>query len=145
MSERHGKRDARPPSEPAPTLTEKARSDEWEYATQENAGWIEGDGCGDPLGLKGEDWPDRRPATVVAGDPRMFQPGGHHGEGEQSQNAVRVTVAEAAALQSFPPDYPWQGDPEKPNSRTKQFQAVGNAVPVLLAEAVLRALVGDTP
>lgn len=31
MSERSGERDARPADEPAPSLTGKARSDEWVY------------------------------------------------------------------------------------------------------------------
>lgn len=48
---------------------------------------------------------------------------------------VRVTVEEAAALQSFPPDHPWRGSP------TSRYQQVGNAVPPLLAEAVLKAVV----
>lgn len=85
--------------------------------------------------LQSADWPERRPATTIAGDPRVFQPGGHHEPGQQSANAVRVTIEQASILQTFPPDYPWQG------SRSAQYLQCGNAVPPLLARAILSMLV----
>lgn len=92
---------------------------------------------------KGRDvWTHERPATSVCGDARVFPPGDHiANDGRdnskmvgRSEDAVRVTVQQAAILQTFPPDHPWQG------SRSKQFEQVGNAVPPLLAEHILRAL-----
>lgn len=84
-------------------------------------------------------WTLTRPATTVQGDPRIGRPGHKDrdaGESQFAEGSVNVTVEEAAALQSFPPSYPWRG------SRTKQFEQVGDAVPPLLAAAVLRGLVG---
>jgi DNA (cytosine-5)-methyltransferase 1 len=46
-------------------------------------------------------------------------------------------LEEAAVVQTFPRDYPWQG------SRSKQFLLVGNAVPPVLAAHVLATAAGS--
>ncbi|MFF7330487.1 DNA cytosine methyltransferase [Streptomyces sp. NPDC008150] len=58
-------------------------------------------------------------------------------EGSAGPESVRITVPEAAALQTFPVGYPFQG------TKTRQFEQIGNAVPPLLASAALRALVSN--
>lgn len=75
------------------------------------------------------EWVHERPATTIVGSfaPDVVAAPGYRGVGDESrQNAegsVRITVSEAAILQSFRPDYPFQG------SKSKQFEQVGNAVP----------------
>lgn len=96
-------------------------------------------------------WVDERPATTIVGTRRSEEGmlvgrqlpegegknvGGKNWGAEQngSGDAVRVSIVEAAILQGFPPDYPWQG------SRTKQYQQIGNAIPPPLAKAILEAV-----
>lgn len=131
----------RPTDAPASTIDTTTRQATWVYdrrqgTTKENgervmARLISVDEPAPTIaseGLKkGRDvWTHERPNDGRKSDPET--------DG-RSKNAVRVTVQEAAILQSFRPDYPWDG------SRTKQFEQVGNAVPPLLARAVLSMLV----
>ncbi|MFJ8794566.1 DNA cytosine methyltransferase [Streptomyces sp. NPDC102462] len=54
-------------------------------------------------------------------------------EGEQQPvpDPIRITAREAGILQSFPADYPWQGN------KGQQFSQIGNAVPPRLAAHLL--------
>lgn len=52
------------------------------------------------------------------------------------RDTIRLSVQDAAMLQSFPADHPWRG------SRTKQLEQIGNAVPCLLAQHVFSAAFG---
>ncbi|MFE2140391.1 DNA cytosine methyltransferase [Streptomyces sp. NPDC059456] len=49
---------------------------------------------------------------------------------------IRITAAEASALQTFPADYPWAG------TKGAQFSQIGNAVPPLLAAHLLAPHLG---
>lgn len=99
-----------------------------------------------------EQWTLERPApTVVAtrrsaggmligrqlADGSRMDVGGHAGDvgiGDGQLAGVRVTVEEAALLQSFPSDLVLVG------TQSEKHLAIGNAVPPLLAQAVLSAL-----
>lgn len=100
----------------APSLTITGSANRFQFR-QELADW---------------EWLDA-PATTVAGDPRITARE-HHEHGEQSGTSLRLTYKEAAALQSFPPDMRW------PGNQGERFLAIGNAVPPLMAEAILAAL-----
>ena len=91
------------------------------------------------------EWAGDRPATTVQAGPRIGRPGRKDwagGESQFDQGSVRVTVQEAGVLQSFPADYPWQGGARRTNSRSKQYEQVGNAVPPRLAAHVLAGVMG---
>lgn len=151
-------RDLRPGSAPAFALTEKTRS--WiRFAragrtSQQTAGQIPreldepahtitGKGTavwltGDARARVGLDEPDATIMSSRLGNPRREAGDPQDQRNYERQNVAlrQVTVAEAAVLQSFGHDYPFQG------SRTAQFRQVGDAVPPQLAMHVLRAAAG---
>jgi DNA (cytosine-5)-methyltransferase 1 len=89
-------------------------------------------------------WTEDRPATTVATTVAtrdlVPDPGANanrfNGATKSRNDGVRITVREAALLQSFPEDHPWQG------TKTKVFQQIGNAIPPLLAGRVILAALG---
>jgi site-specific DNA-cytosine methylase len=86
------------------------------------------------------DWCYRRPSTTIVGSfkPEIVAAPGYRTtiSRQNAPGSVRVTVAEAGVLQSFPADYPWQG------AKGKQFLQAGNAVPPGLALHALAAASG---
>jgi DNA (cytosine-5)-methyltransferase 1 len=96
-------------------------------------------------------WAYERPATTISGDARVWPPGHKYnnddirrlGEEEAKarygdragSEAIRLTDAEASAIQSYPAGFDWRGN------RGDVAQQIGNAVPPLLAEAVLREMI----
>jgi DNA (cytosine-5)-methyltransferase 1 len=112
LLERGGPRRDHPLEEPAPTIT------------------------GGETGRPRLSWIRERPATTLQCGSRVFPPhAGSKGE-HQSTDSVRISVQEAAVLQSFPADYPWQG------TQTKAYEQVGNAVPPLLAMHIVAEATG---
>lgn len=72
-------------------------------------------------------WPADRPAPAIAGRGLAPMPGANanrfNGRTKSRNDGIRISVAEAGVLQTFPPDYPWQG------TRHSQYRQIGNAVP----------------
>ncbi|TQK98977.1 DNA (cytosine-5)-methyltransferase 1 [Streptomyces puniciscabiei] len=62
------------------------------------------------------------------------------GEGEERPvpESIRITAQEAGILQTFPADYPWQGN------KGQVFSQIGNAVPPRLAAHLLAPHLGKT-
>jgi len=92
-------------------------------------------------------WTRKRPATTALADPRISTPRAYRTSKARStkewpsqfENAIRVSVQEAAVLQGFRADYPWHG------SRTRCFPQVGNAVCPPVARLLVAALAGQSP
>lgn len=118
---------------PAPTLTASMDNGNFRWIPQAaNEGTTEADMA----------WVDNRPSPTIVGSfaPDVVAAPGYRKAGDgprqKAKGSVRVSVAEAGVLQSFPADFPWQG------SKTAQYLQAGNAIPPLLAEAVLTEAMG---
>jgi len=137
-------RDLFPTTGPAQVVTEKARS--WALCVAPHGKFADaGRTLAEPAQTitaapysKGGMWWEHRPATTVVGSfrPDVIAAPGYRTQTsrQDAEGSVRVTPEQAAVLQSFPADYPWQG------SRSRVFLQIGNAVPPLLAARVLAAL-----
>ena len=115
---------------PAPTVTSGSRSARWEERVNDQSG-----------GPRDAEWPEKRPATTLATRDLVADPGQtanrHNGSTKSRNDGIRVTAAEAAALQSYPPEFQWVGN------KTETFRQIGNAVPPLLAAHVLATILDD--
>jgi DNA (cytosine-5)-methyltransferase 1 len=95
------------------------------------------------LGWTHPGWWQERPATTVVSEfrPHVITAPGHrkrdaHDFVTRQHAGAEVTVPEAAILQGFAADYPWQGPP------TSVRRQIGNAIPPPLAEAIVRTASG---
>lgn len=117
--------------DPAPTIQFGHDSASWRWHPVPA---IDGETAEDVQSVNG------RPSPTIVGPyaPDVVAAPGYRKAGDpprqRTPGSVRITVEEAAVLQSFRRDYPWQG------SQGKQFEQVGNAVPPLLAAHILGAL-----
>lgn len=138
-------------TEPAPTVTSKVDRNKWvlQVNAQENATIRDedqpaptltaGHSSGEMRWLPG--WAHRRPSTTIVGSfkPEVVAAPGYRTtvSRQNAPDSVQVTAAEAGVLQSFPADYPWQG------AKGKQYLQVGNAIPPLMAGALLDVLLAS--
>jgi DNA (cytosine-5)-methyltransferase 1 len=139
-------RGERTTDEPAPTITSKINRNKWKWL-RSNHGYREHPRDAETQRLvvrDGDvDWyyrtPINAPSPTISTNIRASHWDNAEPLGSKSykfsSESRRVSVQEAAILQTFPTDYPWRG------GKTKQYQQVGNAIPPLLARAILQQVI----
>ncbi len=124
-SARQGSRKTHPMATPAPTSSAEVNRWSWSLRSnnQANATVRRAD---EPAGtlFVGH----RANECTWVAEPAVTTPGR---EQLPVPEAIRITAQEAGVLQSFPADYPWQGN------KGQQFSQIGNAVPPRLAAHLL--------
>lgn len=123
-AERHGSRENRAVTDPAPTFTRESHRWSWSLRSnnQSNATIRRADEPAGTLFFGHRANECMWVAQPVAADPQ---------EGQSTPESIRITAQEAGVLQSFPTTYPWAGN------KGQKFSQVGNAVPPLLAGHLL--------
>lgn len=127
----------RPETSPAPTITGKGTA----YILDTLDAYQPGPtAANEGTTLDDMAWVHERPSPTIVGSfaPDVVAAPGYRGPGDgprqKAKGSVRVTVQEAAILQSFPADYPWQG------SKTAQYRQCGDAVPPVMAAHILASV-----
>lgn len=86
------------------------------------------------------EWVYHRPSVTIVGSfrPEVLAGPGYRKPGDgprqKAPGSVLITLKQASRLQSFREDYPWQG------SVAKKWEQVGNAVPPLVAKAIIQEI-----
>ncbi|MFF3849648.1 DNA cytosine methyltransferase [Streptomyces sp. NPDC002328] len=123
---RHGTRDNRPVTAPAPTFTAEAHRWSWSLRSnnQTNATVRSAE---EPAGTLF--FGHRANECTWIAEPATAPP--RDAQSLAVPAPIRITAREAGILQTFPADYPWAGN------KGQQFSQIGNAVPPLLAAHLL--------
>ncbi|WP_327745931.1 DNA cytosine methyltransferase [Streptomyces europaeiscabiei] len=118
---RHGARGNRPADTPAPTFTAEAHRWSWSLRSnnQTNATIRRSD---EPAGTLF--FGHRANECTWVAEPTVEAAG-------SAPEPIKITAREAGVLQTFPADYPWQGN------KGQMFSQIGNAVPPRLAAHLL--------
>ncbi|MFD8550130.1 DNA cytosine methyltransferase [Streptomyces fradiae] len=128
---RHGARENRAATAPAPTFTSEAHRWSWSLRSNNQANATVR-ALSEPAGTLFFGHRANECTWVAEPVPASAQ----DGEVPAVPEPIRITAREAGLLQTFPGDYPWAGN------KGQQFSQIGNAVPPLLAGHLLAPHLG---